>query len=81
MNVLNQPLFGKGVPLCDDYRTLFNTSVTEGVYAPVAVEGRVTVREPVYPEEATFERVYGWRMANAFIEKNGVECGSLAGRR
>ncbi|KAJ4345402.1 uncharacterized protein N0V89_011532 [Didymosphaeria variabile] len=79
MNVLNQPLFGDGVPLCDNYITLFNTTVTSGMYAPVPVKGTVAVRSPLYPTEETFEDVYGYRMANAFVERNGVDCESLKG--
>ena len=78
-NITNQPLFGDGLPLCDNYITLFNTSVTEGRYAPVPMEGTVSVRPPFYPAETTFEGVYGYRMANAFIERNGVPCEELRG--
>lgn len=78
-NVTNQPLFGDGLPLCDHYITLFNTSVTQGQYAPVPVEGTVGVRPPFYPAEEKFEGVYGYRMANAFIEENGVPCEKLRG--
>jgi hypothetical protein len=78
-NITNQPLFGDGLPLCDNYITLFNTSVTEGRYAPVPVRGVVSARPPFYPAETTFEGAYGYRMANAFIERNGVPCEELKG--
>ncbi|KAF2442222.1 hypothetical protein P171DRAFT_63901 [Karstenula rhodostoma CBS 690.94] len=79
VNVLNQPIFGDGVPLCDNYITLLNTTVTTGQYAPVPVEGTLAVRPPLYPSEETFGHVYGYRMANAFVERNGVACESLKG--
>ncbi|KAF9735971.1 hypothetical protein PMIN06_002513 [Paraphaeosphaeria minitans] len=79
VNVLNQPLFGDGIPLCDNYITLFNTTVTTGEYAPVPVEGTLAVRPPLYPNDEMFEYVYGFQMANAFVERNGVVCGSLKG--
>jgi hypothetical protein len=79
VDVLNQPMFGDGVPLCDNYITLFNTTVTTGQYAPVPVKGTVKVRAPMYPDEETFGYVHGYRMANAFIERNGVACESLKG--
>ncbi|KAL5385304.1 hypothetical protein DPSP01_004763 [Paraphaeosphaeria sporulosa] len=79
INVLNQPLFGDGIPLCDNYITLFNATVTTAKYAPVPVEGTLVVRPPLYPNEETFGHVYGFRMANAFVERNGVICESLKG--
>lgn len=79
VNVTNQPLFGDGLPLCDNYITLYNTSVTEGQYAPVPVRGNLSVQPPFYPITSTFEGVYGYRMANAFVEKNGIPCENLRG--
>lgn len=79
MNVTNQPSFGSGVPLCDNYITLFNSTVTTGKYAPVAVKGTVSVVPPYYPTNTTFSEVYGYRMDNAFIENNLVPCEQLKG--
>ena len=77
VNVTNQPVFGDGLPLCDNYITLYNTSVTEGQYRPVPAKGAVSLRPPFYPSEHAFEGVYGYRMANAFIERNSIPCENL----
>ncbi|KAF1969901.1 hypothetical protein BU23DRAFT_512474 [Bimuria novae-zelandiae CBS 107.79] len=80
MNITNQPIFGDAPSsLCDNYITLFNTSITAPPYAPVPVKGTVSVRPPVCPKESVFEEVYGFRMANAFVERNAVPCESLGG--
>lgn len=50
-----------------------------GKYAPVPVNGTVRVVPPYYPTTTTFSGVYGYRMDNAFVEKNFVPCESLQG--
>lgn len=79
MNITNQPSFGNGAPVCDNYITLFNSSVTQGQYAPVPVTGTVKVVPPYYATTATFTNVFGYRMDNAFIERNNVPCENLKG--
>ncbi|EGP89261.1 uncharacterized protein MYCGRDRAFT_108774 [Zymoseptoria tritici IPO323] len=78
VNITNQPIFGSGKPVCDNYITLYNTSVTQGEFAPVAVEGTVKVGPPFYPQDATLE-AFGYRMDNAFVERNDVPCEKLKG--
>ncbi|GIZ41887.1 hypothetical protein CKM354_000517500 [Cercospora kikuchii] len=78
VNITNQPSFGSGLPVCDNYITLYNTSVTQGRFAPVPVQGELKVEPPYYPHKTTL-KAWGYRMDNAFIEKNNVPCESLKG--
>jgi hypothetical protein len=78
INITNQPSFGSGLGVCDNYITLYNSSVTQGAYAPVPVKGTIKVVPPYYASEATLE-AFGYRMDNAFIEKNNVPCENLKG--
>ncbi|MCJ1382166.1 hypothetical protein MMC17_005278 [Xylographa soralifera] len=77
-NVTNQPSFSTGV-LCDNFVTLYNSSVTEGQYAPVVVVGNVSVAAPYLPTAMTFTGVYGLKVDRAFIENNYMACASLKG--
>ena len=76
----NQPTFSDSVTdTCDHYVRLYNTTVTQGKYAPVNIKGTVNVTPGVYPKSQTFTNVYGLKMDNAFIETNYVPCESLKG--
>ena len=77
-NLTNQPTFSNG-PLCDNYIRLYNTTVTQGRYAPQNVRGTINVVAPFFPKTTTFSGVYGLKMDNAFIETNYVPCKGLQG--
>ncbi|MCJ1401129.1 hypothetical protein MMC11_004341 [Xylographa trunciseda] len=77
-NVTNQPSFSSGV-LCDNFITLYNSSVTEGQYTPVVVVGSVKVAAPYLPTAMAFTDVYGLKVDRAFIENNYMACSSLKG--
>ena len=78
VNITNQPSFSNGLPVCDNYITLYNSSVTQGRFAPVPVEGELKVQPPYYPETTTL-KAYGYRQDNAFVENNNVPCEDLKG--
>jgi hypothetical protein len=78
VNISNQPSFGSGLPVCDNFITLYNTSVTQAPYTPVPVHGTIQVQPPYYPEKTTLE-AWGYRQDNAFIEINNVPCENLKG--
>ncbi|KAI5367092.1 hypothetical protein Slin15195_G022250 [Septoria linicola] len=78
VNITNQPSFGSGIPVCDNYITLYNTSVTQGRFAPVPVKGEVKVEPPYYKTKTTL-KAWGFRQDNAFIERNNVPCENLKG--
>ncbi|KAM3424747.1 hypothetical protein BST61_g6731 [Cercospora zeina] len=78
VNVTNQPSFGSGIPVCDNYITLYNTSVTQGQFVPVPVQGKLNVEPPYYSQKTTLH-AWGYRMDNAFIERNNMPCESLKG--
>ncbi|OQO06115.1 hypothetical protein B0A48_08703 [Cryoendolithus antarcticus] len=77
-NMTNQPSFSSVGNLCDHYISLYNTSVTQGVYTPVKVQGSGYVRPPYYLEKTTLA-ASGYRMDLSFIETNNVRCESLEG--
>ncbi|EME79254.1 uncharacterized protein MYCFIDRAFT_100513, partial [Pseudocercospora fijiensis CIRAD86] len=78
VNITNQPSFGSKGSACDNYISLFNTSVTQGKFAPVPVKGTVKLVPPYYPQSATLN-AWGYRMDNSFIERNNVPCENLKG--
>ncbi|EIN06050.1 hypothetical protein PUNSTDRAFT_54339 [Punctularia strigosozonata HHB-11173 SS5] len=79
-NITNQPLFGSvSTTTCDNFITLFNSSVTAAPFAPVPVKGTLTVLPPFFPTATTFTDVFGLQMDNAFVEHTGVECSALKG--
>jgi hypothetical protein len=78
VNITNQPAFGSGINVCDNYITLWNSSVTQGEYAPVPVKGTVKIVPPYYPTPTTLD-AWGYRMDNSFIENNNVKCEDLQG--
>ncbi|KAI0471549.1 hypothetical protein GGR56DRAFT_667513 [Xylariaceae sp. FL0804] len=68
-NVTNQPTFADPSVCCDNYRRLFNTSLTAGAHAPVPVVGRVCADMDPFPAGArAWDGVYGWSFAAAFLE-------------
>lgn len=76
-NLTNQPI-GNGV-VCDQFVSFWNTSITQGQYAPVSVQGNVTVAKPLYPPgNQTFSGVWGYKADLAFLERNGQSCGKYA---
>lgn len=76
-NVTNQPIFANGTT-CDWMVRLFNTSVTEGEYAPVAVKGTVRSKIGPFPGRKKFEGLQGIQVATPFIERNYLDCKTLA---
>lgn len=77
VNITNQPVFATP-SICDNYKRLFNTTLTtDPANAPVEVVGTVAgTLEPFGPasdaangeEGHVWPGVYGWRIANAFVE-------------
>jgi hypothetical protein len=78
-NLTNQPTFSNAPGICDNYIRLYNTTVTEGKYAPQNIKGTVQVVAPLFPQTKTWTGIYGLKMDNAFIENNYVTCQSLQG--
>ena len=78
VNVTNQPVFGNGVT-CDQQIALYNTTISTGKNAPVAVQGNISVIAPYLPSHSNFTGVYGIKVDIAFIENNLVSCSSLKG--
>jgi hypothetical protein len=79
--VTNQPQFSTNPNACDNFIRLFNSSVTTGKYAPVAVKGIVSAEPPFLTSDKPkiWTGVYGLRLDNAFIENNYLPCESLRG--
>ncbi|KAG9005416.1 hypothetical protein FRB94_010895 [Tulasnella sp. JGI-2019a] len=77
-NVTNQPTFGDGV-VCDNQLRFFNTRITQGVYAPVAIQGNITIPAQYLPKTTTFTNVLGLKLDTAFVENNYLSCASLKG--
>lgn len=75
----NQPQTSDNTLFCDNYIRLFNSSVTEGEYAPKHVKGIVQARRPLLPNDEIYQNVWGLQMDNAFIENNYKSCQSLQG--
>lgn len=73
-NITNQVVFAKPT-ICDNYKRLFNSSLSAAPFEPVPVKGTVTAMLEPFPEKQTWEDVYGWRMATAFLEPPvGAKC-------
>lgn len=78
-NITNQPIFANGTQ-CDRMVRLFNSTISQGQWAPVPVKG--TVFSNLEPMEDTAEglgEVYGVLVDTPFIEFNMQECASLKG--
>lgn len=78
VNVTNQPIFADGVK-CDQQITLFNTTLSKGVYAPVGLVGDISISAPYLPSDSIFRNVFGLKVDVAFIENNFLDCESLQG--
>ncbi len=89
-NITNQPVFANDSGVCDNYRRLFNTSLTTlPQNAPVPVRGRVeALIEPFYDDgdadggetQVWEDGVFGWRVSTAFLEPPvAASCASLQG--
>lgn len=77
-NVTNQPIFGDGIR-CDNQIRLFNSTLNQGEYAPVAVKGTVFSNlEPLGAMEGLGD-VFGILIDTPFIEFNGLDCEALKG--
>ncbi|KFY29153.1 hypothetical protein V493_02513 [Pseudogymnoascus sp. VKM F-4281 (FW-2241)] len=78
VNVTNQPIFSDAV-MCDQQITLFNTTLSMGINAPVGLIGDIEISAPYLPSDSTFTNVFGLKVDVAFIENNFLECSSLRG--
>jgi hypothetical protein len=78
-NITNQPTFADPSKGCDNFIRFFNTSVTEGRFAPVPVVGEVHAQDPIFPGGGQWAGVKGVRFATPFLENNYVACASLKG--
>jgi hypothetical protein len=77
-NITNQPIFGNGSS-CDSQVRLFNTSISQGQFAPIAVRAKaVTNLGPLHGLEG-FGELFGYHADAAFIETNDLPCQSLQG--
>lgn len=77
-NLTNQPITGAGI-LCDNFIVLWNSTVTLGQFAPVPLNGRITLSPPVYPSPTTFQNVEAWKADVAFVERGNKVCSTLQG--
>ncbi len=77
-NMTNQPSFGNG-STCDNQIRLFNTSLSQGRFAPVPVVGKVVADLPPFRGRQGLGDVHGFEVATPFIENNFLACESLRG--
>lgn len=86
-NVTNQPIFGNG-SLCDLQVRLFNSTINQGVYAPIPVKGKIYSNLPPLnqsiidgniDDDKAQEAVFGILVDSPFIEYTGLDCQTLAG--
>ncbi|KAK3374201.1 hypothetical protein B0T24DRAFT_679566 [Lasiosphaeria ovina] len=78
-NITNQPTFANATT-CDNMIRLFNTSMTTGEHAPVAVHGRVKANTFPFGKAAReWTGVYGVQVATPFIENNYLDCQTMQG--
>lgn len=77
-NITNQPIFANGTQ-CDRQIRLFNSTLNQGQYAPVPVQG--TIFSNISPLDASqgMTDVFGMLIDTPFIEYNGLDCQSLQG--
>ncbi|KAL9111391.1 MAG: hypothetical protein Q9227_004268 [Pyrenula ochraceoflavens] len=76
-NLTNQPI-GNAL-LCDQFISFFNTSITQGQFAPVSVRGTVNIAQPLYPlGNQTFQGIWGYKADLAFLERNAQSCAKFA---
>lgn len=68
--------------ICDNYKRLFNTSLSAAPFEPVPVKATLSAKLEPFPEEHTWKNVFGWRFSTAFLEPPvGTECKLLQGYR
>lgn len=79
-NVTNQPIFANGTQ-CDNMIRLFNSTLNQGVYAPLPVKGSISSNlAPMMDASLTgLTDVFGLLIDTPFIEHNGLDCQSLKG--
>lgn len=77
-NVTNQPAFAN-TSVCDNYLRLYNTTNGAAPHAPLPVVGNVVADIDPLEGNQTWNGVYGWNYATAFIEPPvGEKCADLA---
>ncbi|KAK2048597.1 hypothetical protein LZ31DRAFT_591563 [Colletotrichum somersetense] len=76
--IINQPIFANGTQ-CDQQIRFFNTTLTQGAYAPVPVRGTVKSNLGPFQTDAAFADVAGFQVATAFIENNYLPCNMFRG--
>ncbi|KAF4873897.1 hypothetical protein CGCSCA1_v006924 [Colletotrichum siamense] len=77
-SIINQPIFANGTA-CDQQIRLFNTSLSQGAFAPVPVRGTVRSSLGPFPADAAFGDVAGFQVATPFIENNYLPCDMFRG--
>ncbi|KAH8772535.1 hypothetical protein F5883DRAFT_414427 [Diaporthe sp. PMI_573] len=78
-NLTNQPIFANGTQ-CDRMVRLFNTTISQGQWAPVPVKGSVFSNlEPMEDLTDGLGEVFGVLIDTPFIEFNGQDCTTLKG--
>ncbi|KAF4838173.1 hypothetical protein CGCTS75_v001244 [Colletotrichum tropicale] len=77
-SIINQPIFANGTA-CDQQIRLFNTSLSQGAFAPVPVRGSVRSSLGPFPADAAFGDVAGFQVATPFIENNYLPCDMFRG--
>jgi len=80
-NITNQPSFGNGT-VCDNQIRLFHSPLSEGVFAPVPVKGRVSAAIPPFDGAGCglpAVDLFGLQIATPFIENNYLDCASMKG--
>ncbi|KAK1995089.1 hypothetical protein LX36DRAFT_583136 [Colletotrichum falcatum] len=76
--IINQPIFANGTQ-CDQQIRFFNTSLTQGAFAPVPVRGAVKSNLAPFTADMAFADVAGFQVATAFIENNYLPCEMFRG--
>jgi len=77
-NITQQTTFSEGT-LCVTQVAFYNTSISTGDHAAVAIKGKITVKAPYLPTDSHFENVSGVKVDEAFIEYNDQLCSNLKG--
>lgn len=77
-NVTNQPIFANGTQ-CDRQVRLFNSTINQGAFAPVPVQGTIFSNMAPLDASAGFGNVFGMLIDTPFVEFNGLDCQSLKG--
>lgn len=78
-NITNQVVFAE-TSTCDNYKRLFNTTLTTGENEPVQVKADVGVNVEPLLGKGDILGVFGWRISTAFLEPPfPSDCESLKG--